>query len=61
MKEKVLLLFWSKGQRKSKLFFQAKVSSKKATNEFNFTTKGEIRPKAGLARRRFSQKMNERI
>ena len=28
----------SKGQTKSKLFFQAGVSSKKRTHEFNFTT-----------------------
>ena len=28
----------SKGQTKSKLFFQADVSSKKRTHEFNFTT-----------------------
>ena len=28
----------SKGQTKSKRFFQADVSSKKRTNEFNFTT-----------------------
>ena len=28
----------TKGQTKSKLFFQADVSSKKRTNEFDFTT-----------------------
>ena len=32
------ILLYSKGQTKSKLFFQADVSSKKRTNEFNFTT-----------------------
>ena len=31
-------IWFSKGQTKSKLFFQADVSSKKRTNEFNFTT-----------------------
>ena len=32
------ILAFAKGQTKSKRFFQADVSSKKRTNEFNFTT-----------------------
>ena len=32
---------FTKGQTNSKLFFQANVSSKKQTNEFNFTTKAK--------------------
>ena len=35
----------SKGQTKSKLFFQADVSSKKETNEFYFTT---MKPQVNL-------------
>ena len=32
------LIFHTKGQKESKRFFQADVSSKKQTNEFYFTT-----------------------